>query len=268
MIKKISLFLMTLIIMLSLNVSAYAVNSERVVDNADLLSESEETKLLSELNNVYENQKFDVVVVTVTDLEGKSAMEYADDYYDYNGYGYGDEHDGCLLLIKVASATDRECWISTTGYGITALTDYGIDYILDNIIPEMKSGDYYAACSEFASITDNFVTEAKKGTPYDVGNKKMGVKDYAKSAAVSFIVAVVISLIIVGSIKKKYKPVRFKSNASDYLINGSLNLRRQYDNFTYTTVTKTKIEKNTSSGGSSTHSGSSGTSHGGGGRSF
>ena len=30
-------------------------------------------------------------------FDGKTAQAYADDYYDYNGYGYGENDDGILL---------------------------------------------------------------------------------------------------------------------------------------------------------------------------
>lgn len=263
--KKLLLFVFSLIFALSFCSSAFAVNSQRVVDSADLMTQEEETQLLSKLNSIYETQQFDVVVVTVTDLEGKSAMAYADDYYDYNGYGYGSNKDGCLLLIKVASPDDREYWISTTGYGITALTDYGIETIGNDIVPHLKDGDYYGAADRFASDVEVYVKEAKNGKPYDVNHKK---KNYVKSAGTAFAIAAVIMLIIVLSIKKSYKPVQFNRNASNYLVNGSLAINGSYDNFTYSNVTRTKIEKSSSSGGSSTHSGSSGTSHGGGGGRF
>lgn len=52
----------------------------RLVDDAGLLSDSEEVDLLEELDEISERQQVDVVVVTVNSLEGSSAMEYADDF--------------------------------------------------------------------------------------------------------------------------------------------------------------------------------------------
>ena len=94
----------------------------RVVDMADLLSDSEESSLLFKLDEISERQQFDVVVVTVGSLDGKTPTAYADDFYDYNGYGFGAEYDGVLLLV---SMEERDWRISTCGYGITALTDAG-----------------------------------------------------------------------------------------------------------------------------------------------
>ena len=57
----------------------------RLVDRADLLSELEEEELEARLDEISERQQADVVVVTVNSLDGKSAQDYADDFYDYNG---------------------------------------------------------------------------------------------------------------------------------------------------------------------------------------
>lgn len=53
----------------------------RLVDRADLLSELEEEELEARLDEISERQAADVVVVTVNSLDGKSAQDYADDFY-------------------------------------------------------------------------------------------------------------------------------------------------------------------------------------------
>ena len=63
------------------------------------LTDSEEQELNTELDEISEKQQCDVVVVTENSLDGKSAQDYADDFFDYNGYGYGDEDSGVLFLI-------------------------------------------------------------------------------------------------------------------------------------------------------------------------
>ena len=60
----------------------------RLADDADLLTDSEEKELNQQLDTVSEEQECDVIVVTVDSLNGKTVEEYADDYYDDNGYGY------------------------------------------------------------------------------------------------------------------------------------------------------------------------------------
>ena len=124
----------------------------RLTDEADLLSDSEETDLLAKLDEISDRQKCDVVVATVNSLEGKTAMEYADDFYDYNGYGYGEERDGIILLI---SMEDRDWWMSTCGYGITAFTDAGQKYMSDKFIPMVSDGEYADAFTKYADLCDD-----------------------------------------------------------------------------------------------------------------
>jgi len=241
-----------------------------IVDYAGLLDSGEAEKLQEKLAEISERQQFDVVIVTTNDLGGKTAEAYADDYFDYNGYGYGANHDGCLLLFDMGN---RYMHLSTTGFGITAITDAGIEYINDEIYTYARNDDWVGAFNSYANNVDKFVTQAKKGEPYDVGSMpraKKSAKDIIKGLGISLVVGLIAAFIARGKVKKDYeKAVRQKANASDYLVNGSLQITGAYENFLYSNVTQTKIERESSSGGgSSTHSGSSGTSHGGGGRSF
>ena len=240
-----------------------------IVDYAGLLDAADAENLEEKLREISERQQFDVVIVTTDDLQGKSAEAYADDYYDYNGYGYGANHDGCLLLFDMSN---RSMHLSTTGFGEKALTDAGIDYINDEIYTYARKDNWKGAFNSYADNVDKFVTQAKEGTPYDVGNLPRAKKtagQIIKGIAISLLIGLVVGFIIMKKIKGDYeKAVRSKASASDYLVNGSLQLTGAYENFMYNNVTQRRIETESSSGGSSTHTGSSGTSHGGGGRSF
>ena len=50
----------------------------------------------------------DAVIVTINNLEGESPQNYADNYYDYNGYGLGNEESGLILLIDKGLCCCRE----------------------------------------------------------------------------------------------------------------------------------------------------------------
>ena len=83
-----------------------------LVDDAGLLTEEESSALLNKLEDISQKYENEVGIVTVNSLGGKTAEAYADDYYDYNGYGYGENDDGLLLLISMG---EREWAISTYG---------------------------------------------------------------------------------------------------------------------------------------------------------
>ena len=56
-----------------------------VMDEADLLTDSEEEALSEMLEEISLKQGNDIVVVTAYSLGGKSAESFADDYFDYIG---------------------------------------------------------------------------------------------------------------------------------------------------------------------------------------
>lgn len=239
----------------------------RVVDMAELLSDSEKTALLSKLDEISKRQKLDIVVLTVNTLDGKTPRDYADDFYDYNGYGFGENKDGILLLV---SMEDRDWWISTTGYGITALTDAGIEYISEKFLSDLSDGDYAQAFTTYAELCDQFITQAKTGESYDTGNMPKEPFNVAWNILVAFVIGLVVAVIVTSIMKKQLKTVQLKSEANNYVKANSMILTENRDLFLYNQVSRRARPKETdnSSGGSSTHTSSSGSSHGGGGGKF
>lgn len=238
----------------------------RVVDMADLLNDTEEEVLLSQLDEISERQQVDIAVVTVNSLDGKSPMEYADDFYDYNGYGFGANNDGILLLV---SMEDRDWWISTTGYGIEALTDAGINYISEKFLPMLSDGDYADAFSTYAKLCDEFITQAKNAEPFDIGNMPQEPFDIVFNLSIALLIGLAVAFVITAMMKSQLKSVRFQSEAANYVKKDSMKVTQSKDLFLYRNVDRReKPKESSSSGGSSTHTSSSGTTHGGGGGKF
>lgn len=268
--KKISVFLFIIILCFSTAIPAFATEADgvadqpsRVIDMAGLLTDSEKAELISKLDEISLRQNMDVVVATTNDLEGYSVTEYADLLYDKHEFGYGSSDDGLLLLI---SMEDSAWYISTCGYGITAFTDAGIEYIGKQIKSDLSHGNYAAAFSRYAELCDDFITQARKGDPYDGNNLPRGSLSLIW-IPIAIVIGFVIAKIVVGNMKGKLKTVRKQATANSYMKNGSLNITESRDLFLYRTVTRTAKPKNNSSG-SSTHTSSSGKTHGGGGGKF
>lgn len=236
----------------------------RLDDSAFLLEDNEQAEVLALLDEISERQSFDIVIVTTNSLGGKSAMEYADDYFDYNGFGFGERHDGCILLVDMGS---RNYWISTSGYGITAITDNGIDYLGSIFKSYLSSGNYISAFESFAQTCDSLVTQAKNGTPYDKEVPKSKEEaNWKKIILYSLFFGASLGFVPVLIMKSKLNSVHMNSGASDYMKENSLNIESRSDIYLYSTVSK--VKKETEKSGSSTHTSSSGNSHGGGGGSF
>lgn len=278
--KKLSTIFFALLLSVLTALPAFAESDmSRFVDEAGLLTDSEGKELRDKLDEISERQQVDVAVVTVNSLDGATAMEYADDFYDMNGYGFGEEKDGILFLI---SMEERDWQMSTSGFGITAFTDAGLAYISDMIISDLSDGDYEWAFTVFADMCDDYITQAKTGEPYDEGNLPKDPLELLVYLVFALIVGFVIALIATGIMRIKLKSVYTQTEASGYVKKGSLNLTVKNDLFLYKTVDrreKPKEEPKTSSGssssgssgssgGSTTHKSSSGKTHGGAGGKF
>lgn len=266
--RKFMLLVMSVSIMsvfLGFSVSS-AAGKKSVIDDAGLIKASDEKELDKKIKNI-QKDKFDVVILTVKSLDGKSAQDYADDYYDNNDYGLDNEKSGVLFLV---SKGDRKYHISTKGAGIKAFTDYGIGRIKEEIKPYLSDGDYFDACDEFLNITKDFVKAYKDGTPYDTDNPYNEEIDYVILEVIALVIAFVIALISVGIMRLRMNTAKQKGTAMEYIKKGSFKLTSEKDIFMYSTVTKTAKPKDNdnSAGGSTTHVSSSGSEHGGGGGSF
>ena len=268
--------LAALVLAAALAVPAFAVEGGfadlyyRMNDSANVLTEDEDHELEDTLEELSLRQSFDVVIATIESLESvdyTSMEEYADDLYDFCQFGYGADRDGVLLLVSVG---DRKWHISTCGYGITAFTDAGIQYLGEQMTPDMADGDYAAAFRTFVQWSDAYIDAARSGRPYDVKN----LPREPLSLMYLFLalgIGLVLAWVIVGVMKSRLRSVAFQENAASYVREGSMNLTNSRELFLYRDVHRTERveEKNSdSSGGSSTHTSSSGTTHGGGGGSF
>ncbi len=269
--KKLAFLVIAFLLISLIPISYYGESSSiptsrqlpRLVDQAGLLSEADADSLLDKLNEISERQNLDVVVITVDSLQGLTATEFADDVFDYNGFGMGPDYDGILFLISMEA---RDWAISTHGYGITAFTDYGQEQIMDRVLPSLSSGNYSKAFNSFADLADDYISQAKTGEPYDIQAPPPRKRFKPINIPISLIGGAVVAFIITGGYKSQLKSVRKQYAAAKYITNSRLNPALSNDLYLYSTVTKTakpKESKSSGGGGSSTHTSSSGRTHGG-----
>lgn len=272
-VTPILLVIISLFLVMSVTVSASDVGFDerydRVSDAAELMSEGERATLAAKIDEIRTRQSFDIAVVTVNSTGELTAMEYADTYYDSSAFGYGSDRSGVLLLVNMET---HDWWISTCGYGITAFTDAGIEYIGEKITAYLSDGRYVDGFCEFAELCDEFVTQARSGEPFDTNNLPREPLS-AVWIFISLLVGLIVASIIVGGMKNKLKTVRANDKANSYLKADSLNITESREMFLYRTVTRTARAQQSnndsgSNGGSTTHQSSSGTTHGGGGGKF
>jgi uncharacterized protein len=135
-------------------VAYHDYDAPRVVDGADLFTDAEEGALAGRIAEMGEKWGSDFVIVTVNDTGSLSHMEYADDFYDYNGYGLGPDYDGMLLLI-CTNPEHRGWWISTFAECFDRFGERDIDGLGSAIKPYLSDGDYFRAAEAYLDGVEN-----------------------------------------------------------------------------------------------------------------
>ena len=263
----------------------------RVFDQAGLFSETEIIQLEEKIAQCRKSTKMDVVIVSAYADGERSAEEYADDYYDYGGFGVGKKASGVLLLYYMdgPGQPGGECYISTAGTMINMLTDERIESILDDVYGDLGNRDFAGATENFLEDIKAYVKEGVESGQYTYDRDTGEIVRYHSIRLYEVAIAMVIAGILAGSVCLDIKK-RYAMKQSSREVSNSLQAYRADCAFCFSVagdkmvnkyVRSVPVPRNTSSGsggrghfGSSSagrstiHTSSSGSSHGGGGRRF
>lgn len=127
-----------------------------VNDEAGILSRRQESELENLLKRVKDNTSAEVVLLTVTDLQGLTIEDYSIRLAEKWKVGKSDRDNGVILLV---STGDRKVRLEV-GYGLESiLTDARSSYIInDKIIPEFRRNDYYSGIKEGLTSVTGVIT--------------------------------------------------------------------------------------------------------------
>ena len=138
-------------------------NAPRVVDTADIFSDEEESRMESRLAEIRAQLGKDIVVFTDVSTYGLSHAVYAADFYDFNGYGIGDDREGACLMICM-DPEDRGWWCCCTGPVTRGLyTEEAANQIDDLLYEYMRDGEYGPGVMDWI---ENFRRLYTTGSPY------------------------------------------------------------------------------------------------------
>ena len=222
-----------------------------VYDDADLLSDAEEAALEQKLMDISHAYDAQLVVCTLPSMDGGDIDSFVDYLYDTMGFGYGENHDGVLLLVCM---DPREYRILSNGYAGVAIGPDQIDKLCDFMDTYLPNGHYVAAFNSFADQCGEMLAYYQAGSPFNVG----------KNLAISLVIGMITGLIVVLVMKGQLKSVHKQYQANVYVKQGSMQLNYTRDIFLYRNVTRTKKQERVESGSS----GSGGTARSKGGGSF
>lgn len=216
-------------------------------DEADLLTDGEEAALEKKLADVSGTYNAQIVVCTIASMDGTDIDRYLDYLYDTMGFGYGENHDGVLLLVCM---DPREYRILSNGFAGVAIDGDDIDTMGDAFVSDLSDGNYAAAFTEFADQCVYYLDGHLNGFPFNFG----------KNLVISLVIGIVVGLIVAFILKGQLKTVRKQDQANVYVKQGSMNLTHQSDIYLYRTVSRSKKSSSgSSSGGDSSRSSGGGS---------
>ena len=219
-----------------------------VWDEAELLNETEVAQLNSKLESISKKYKAEIRVVTLSSMDGGDIDEFLEYLYDESGFGYGENHDGVLLVVCM---DPQEYRILSNGFAGEAITSGDIDAIGEAFKSDLSDGNYADAFDTFADKCEYYLDGHINGFPFNTG----------KNLLIFLGIGLVVALSVTGVWKNQLKSVRKQSAANAYVKAGTMQITQSGDFFMYRNVTKTQKQ-------SSSSSGSSGSSRSTGGGSF
>lgn len=249
-IKK--LLILTLVLIVTLPFITFA-EENRVYDEANFFTEEEIVEFNNHLEKIKEQYNMDFILVTITDAKGKTAKDFANDFFDSK---YEIDHNGGILFIDM---DNREIRVSASGTAIDYLTDYRQDQILESALAYVKDENYSEASRGMIRRTEEFLYAGIPSNQHRVPEEKsqrLSVMDVLAGLGVGGAVG--------GGFfnvnKRRYKGSP-KENTFYYEKNSIVNLSNSQDNLVDTRVTSRIIPVSSDkkdSGQSTTYKSSSG----------
>lgn len=270
-----------LVIAIGVNAARAAVNnrtrgndqapSERVYDDADVLTAEEEDALRDYIAQLERTSHVDLILVTIKEPMGSdddiweyNMMAYADDFYDNGVYGWNRAHgDGALLLdnwYEDEYGSQKGSWLSTSGRMEELIGAYEENAVFDAMWNDMDENPYKGYRAALGRLA-GYGGSSRSG-------RGLGVLG---AMVVSAVAAFVYAMTHLAQSKAKDT-----TTAATYVNSGRPTINVKSDDFIRKNVVSRRIETSSGSGGGGSshrgggsygsHHSSGGYSHGGGGR--
>ena len=226
-----------------------------IFDLSDQLSYEEWAELEARAADISQRHGCGVYAAFVDDFTeyggGNDVYKTTYQLYHASELGMGADRDGIIILL---SMDDRDYAMFVYGdHAEYAFDRYGQKELEDAFLGYFGDNDWYGGVSHYLDTCDEYLTRAEEGKPV------------RKNTLPMYIIVVAASCAIAGGIclmlKWKMKTVHQKAEANEYVAAGGLNLTKQYDRYTHTTETRSKIHSDSDS---DSDSGTSSCSGGGG----
>lgn len=226
-----------------------SVTMQYVFDVADLLPYEKWENLEARAEAISQKQDCGVYFALVddyTEYGNGSVFEVTYQLYHGSELGMGSGRDGIIVLLSMA---ERDYAMFVYGeYAEYAFDEYGQEKLEEKFLGFFEYDDWYGGISHYLDACDEFLTKADEGDPVR--------PSYWENILLVTGLSCLVSGAVCFWLLRSMKTVRAKDKADTYVSKGGLHLTQQLDQFSHTTVTRTKIQKESSGG--STHSESGG----------
>ncbi len=254
--KKVLTVFFVILLCFTLMVSVFAGNSAYVIDEAELLSASEEKRLSEKASDLSFAAGIGVYIVTT-----ENYTKYASDIheasvtlYESHDLGIGNGKNGIMLLL---SMNDRDYYLLSHGEDANyAFNDAAKDFLANGFLEEFRNDDWYDGFDDYLIKSSYAIEVAEEGTP--LGTEEDAMEVNVIGIFISFILALIVSFFICHALKKKMLSVAEQQRAASYIAKNGVDITTREDRYIRTTVSRTRIVRNNNnsrSGGSSRSSG-------------
>lgn len=226
-----------------------------VLDEAHLLTESQVLALEEKASDISEKYGCGLYILTVDDFTEYTtggAYSAATSLYLEKDLGLGNDASGQLLMLSMA---DRDFALIAHGYGNTAFTTYGNEYLRKKFLDDFADDDWYGGFEDYLDTSARLLKTAQKGKPFDRGSATPA--GWALGITICSVVGFLIAWAVLRSFKSALKSVYSGETANEYVLKDGLDLNVCTDQYTHTTQTRVYIEPAKSSSGSGSSSSSS-----------
>ena len=237
-------------------------DAPRLVDNAGIINAYRYQEVLEKINAIRDKYGVDLVVYTDNTSYGFSRQLWAEDFFVFNGYGFGEALDGSVLFICMEPG-NRGWYSAFSGKAENMIDSDTLNYVDDQMEPYMVNGEYTDGILAYLDALDYVYSHGH--APKMVGGP------LAAGAALGALSGGITT----GVLKSGMNKVKKATTAERYVRDGSFHLRSSRDVYLYSSYTRTRRSEERGSGGGgggssgfSHSSSSSGHSFSGGGRSF
>ncbi len=187
-----------------------------VYDEADILTEDQETQLNKDLIAFDDSTSNQILIVTTNDLCGMDKSQYAISIGDLFGVGQSKEKNGIVLLVKPKQVDSKGETFIAIGRGLEgAIPDAGAYLIVEReLIPNFKQNKYYEGITSATAVLKSLAS--KEFTIGEYGNKrKKSQVNFNQIGLIVGLVFCVFVLVLVVKIRQA-KKYALRNNVSFY----------------------------------------------------